>query len=238
MFLRIFVVSFDELVNRIKDSKKEYKDVELASAVRDMDLKLKTYHEAVDKGNTSEEDLHQMEDEIYELYKQEYEEEKKKEIEKKKQSDIKAMDKHIPVINNNEGADEPEKQLRTNSDNSMDIVSTAIKTCEGNRLNGAELKKEGDILMKLWEDTTKNVEGYNKNIEAFKKQFAKVMPILWDAQTQMFHELTENLTDNTAVEQEDPESFLSIMGGVMKRKKKDLMFRLDIATSFKIWWNS
>lgn len=230
--------SFDELVNRIKDSKKEYKDVELASAVRDMDLKLKTYHEAADKGNTSEEDLHQMEDEIYELYKQEYEEEKKKEIEKKKQSDIKAMDKHIPVINNNEGADEPEKQLRTNSDNSMDIVSTAIKTCEGNRLNGAELKKEGDILLKLWEDTTKNVEGYNKNIEAFKKQFAKVMPILWDAQTQMFHELTENLTDNTAVEQEDPESFLSIMGGVMKRKKKDLMFRLDIATSFKIWWNS
>lgn len=229
--------SFDELVSRIKETNNEYKDIELISAVRDMDIKLKTYHDALDKGNASDDQLKQMEDELYDMYKQEHEEEKKKEIEEKRLNDIKEMDKYIP----NPDADNnlpPEQLLSLNRSNSMDIMSKAIKTCENNKLNGSELKTEGDKLMKLWDDTTKNIEGYNKNIEAFKKQFAKVMPILWDAQTQMIRELQGSVTDKVKVEDEEPDSFLSIMGGVMNRKKKELLLRLDITTSFKIWWNS
>ena len=229
--------SLNELIDKIKKSNNDFKDIELSAEVREMDRKLNDYHKALDAGKTSEADLAAMEDELYDMYKKEYEQDKLKKIEEKKKEIKKDMERFIPVINT-DGTKDVQKQLRMNRDNSMDIFKRAVETCIANKANGEQLKKESDELYEIWEATVKDEEGYKNNIEKFKEKYSAVGDLLIDAQTQMYHELGEKINEKITVEDEDPESFLSIMGDVMNRKKMDLLFRLDMSTSFKIWWNS
>ena len=63
-----------------------------------------------------------------------------------------------------------------------------------------------------------------------------MLDILWEAQTNTIRELAENAKDPIRISKDDPETFLEIMGGVMKDKEYDVIFKLDAAVTAKMIW--
>ena len=233
--------SVEELIKRIKTVKPELKDAELKVESREVDLKLRAYYDACDEGKLSKEELEPMENELYEEYMRSLGAEKQQEVENKKKEWKEDLLKFIPTINKDDKRD-AQHQLLNNRTNQLDLIEKMIQSCEDNGGNGEELKKEGAELTKLWRETTKDEESLNKNVEALKNKYDHVLDLLWDGQIQKFKEIQKDISENTGnkvkieVSDEEPDSFLSIMGGVLKSKRKQMLFRLDLTTTIRVLW--
>ena len=233
--------SLNELKERIKKAHPECENAELVAESKEADRKLREYYDAVDGGTVLPDDLQTMEDALYQQYLKDIVPQKQKEFEKDKDEWKQDLLSFLPEIKKDDRRD-AQQQLLMSRANQLDIIENMILSCADNKLNGEELKKEGAELKKLWQEATKNEESLNNNMEALTKQYEKVLDLLWLGQIQTFKEIEAGIDENAdnkekiEVSDEEPDSFLCIMGGVLKKKRKDMLLRLDPTTSVKLLW--
>ena len=172
----------------------------------------------------------QLENQIYDKFA-----EKQKEVVNSTQHDIlKGIEEYIPMIflgeNDQEIQNEREKYARY-----LEKIDLILGSCYSNSLNGEELKKEGEKLIDLLKKCIQGPDMIAKYHKAMMDQLAKVEDMLLVGQVQMLKDLENEATGHEPdLSNRDPKDFLEVMGGVLSKYQKRVLWRLGVKGSMKL----
>ena len=153
--------------------------------------RLDAFYKAQDDEKTSQEQLKQLEDAVWESLKAEKDKSAGAEDSKRKYIE-KLKDRKCPK----KVAGEDFKTIQKyHTGKGLQLLQRTINSATQNKVNGEQLKNVAEEYYAIHKKALENEAAFDENKDALNAKFDELMEVLWDAQTNTLRELAANAKD-------------------------------------------
>ncbi len=225
--------SFESIAEEVRKRKPRFANVTITDEHKETDTEaaIRDYYLAQDNKNTSKEELEEKANRVFENYQKNEALEHQKKIDKNKDEMKETLRGLLPKM-------DPKSKSTVEGQLGAfkfyyEVFASTIDTCSTNKVNGEEIRKEGDEFLALYRKSIASEQAVNENSAALQEALEKLLDKIWDARIVKYKEFKEQDHGNQSKKSAEQADFLDIMSTVLERYTSKVIKNLGFFGSLK-----